>query len=83
MTSAPTTDPKGSPRPRPRLLDPDTCRACGARGRVINTRRYPEYRRRRHECPCCGRRWNSYETRLNPRKIHLVEATHTTGSACG
>ena len=53
-----------------KLPDPETCRACGIEGQVIESRRSNHgYRRRRHECPCCGRRWTSYQTILNPNRM--------------
>lgn len=58
-----------TPRPpRVTLPDPDRCRACGARGRVIATRGYAGYRSRRYDC-ACGRRWTSYEILVNPRRL--------------
>lgn len=53
------------------LPDPDTCRRCGARGKVINSRRYPGYRWRRRKCPSCGHRWPTYETILSAKRIRL------------
>jgi hypothetical protein len=28
-----------------------------------------QYRRRRHQCVSCGRRWSSYESLVNPRRL--------------
>ena len=55
-----------------RLPDPEDCRTCHCKGRVIDSRRRRGYRRRRHECPACGHRWSTYQTRLNPRRVSCV-----------
>lgn len=55
------------------LPDPEVCRECGQRGHVIRSFRGHGYRRRRHECPRCQRRWTTYQTVLNPRRIKLVQ----------
>lgn len=64
-----------------KLRDPQTCRFCGEKGHVINTRMGEGYRWRRRECATCTapsekpgehekpHRWNSYETLIDPRKI--------------
>lgn len=59
------------------LRDPETCRICQARGRVVNSRRSSlGYRRRRHECPICLRRWTSWQSLISPRKVTLKTATY-------
>lgn len=50
------------------LFNPDICRGCGTRGIVIASRRAAlGYRRRRHVCRTCGRRWTSYQSLVHPR----------------
>lgn len=51
-----------------KLPDPQKCKQCGGKGRVINTRTDPNgYRWRRRECKDCHWRWFSYETIIDPR----------------
>lgn len=50
-------------------MNPEQCRTCGGKGRVIESRITPTCRRRRRECPDCGRRWTSYESFINPRRV--------------
>lgn len=54
---------------RLRLPDPERCRGCGERGRIVETRGYAGYRRRRYACLPCGHRWTSYEMLVNPRRL--------------
>jgi hypothetical protein len=59
------------------LPDPEHCRVCNVRGFVIDSRKPDGYRRKRRECPKCGRRWNSFESVVNPAKLseeELLEA---------
>lgn len=51
------------------LPDPENCERCGTRGRVIRSRKYPGYRRRRHKCPRCGHPWTTYQSALNPNRL--------------
>lgn len=51
------------------LPDPERCPRCKTKGRVIKSRRLPGWRKRRRKCPECGKRWNTYETTINPRRI--------------
>jgi hypothetical protein len=46
---------------------PDTCWVCGSRGRVCKSVRCDGYIRRRHACDC-GKRWTTYQSRMNPRR---------------
>lgn len=54
------------------ILDPDRCKSCGRKGRVVDSRRGRGYRRRRHVCRTCvdakgkPRAWTSYQSRLSP-----------------
>lgn len=51
-----------------KLPDPQKCKHCGQKGRVINTRTDPHgYRWRRRECKACNWRWFSFETIIDPR----------------
>jgi transcriptional regulator NrdR family protein len=52
-----------------KLPDPQRCRFCGKRGRIIDTRMADGYRWRRRKCSTCKHRWNAYETLIDPRKI--------------
>lgn len=53
-----------------RLPCPETCKKCGGESEVQDTRLTKQgYRYRRRVCTGCGRRWNTYETLLNPRRI--------------
>jgi hypothetical protein len=49
-------------------VDPYVCEKCGATGKVVDSRKEPGYRRRRHEC-VCGERWTSYHSRVHPRAV--------------
>lgn len=60
-----------------KLIDPYICRGCGKRGKICRSVKEPGYRRRRHECvhgcldpqdPAKPRRWNTYMSRLNPKR---------------
>ncbi len=51
------------------MPDPNTCGTCRGRGQVIESRSYPGYRRRRHVCAACGRRWTTFESFLDPRRV--------------
>ena len=54
-------------RKRHPLFDPEICRVCRAKGVIIDSRRVAlGYRRRRHTCRTCGRRWTSYESLVHP-----------------
>lgn len=53
------------------LRNPELCPACRLRGRVRDTRIEAGYRIRRYGCVVCERRWSSYETVLDPRKLRL------------
>jgi len=48
-------------------LDPMVCGKCGGRATVVASRKCTGYRRRRHAC-ICGHRWNTYISRLNPKR---------------
>lgn len=49
------------------MRDPDRCPKCKKRGGVIDSRNAGRgYRRRRHVCAKCKRRWTSWQTLLNP-----------------
>jgi len=65
----------GAPATASRLCDilppPDVCERCGVDSMIVDTRPGRGYRRRRHRCPACGRRWNSYETRIHPARLLL------------
>lgn len=64
-----------------KLPDPQCCRHCGKRGRVVDTRMGEGYRWRRRACATCTvpsekpgeaekpHRWNTYETIIDPRRI--------------
>ncbi len=65
------TQPVGQP---PELTNPDHCR-CGGVGRVIDSRSRNGYRQRRHCCQACGRRWNSYQTTIHPKRLHISPTT--------
>lgn len=63
-----------------KLVDPEVCRGCGKRGKVIRSVKCEGYRRRRYEClhGCQGtdsdfRRWNIFISRISP-KIALRRA---------
>jgi transcriptional regulator NrdR family protein len=60
------------------LPDPERCRHCGKKGRVIESRREPGYRRRRHQCDACNWRWSSYQSIINPSKVKIRRPTDTT-----
>lgn len=63
-----------------KLPDPQTCKFCGARGLVVNSRIKDGFKERRRECPTCmvplangkrmkHHRWSTFETLINPRRI--------------
>ena len=54
-----------------KLPDPRDCPACGtsARVRLLETRKVKGYIRRRRRCSTCKRKWNSYETIVNPHDL--------------
>lgn len=60
------------------LPDPERCRRCGKKGRVIDSRPRRGYRKRRHECAACDVRWNSYQSAINPRKVRFTKPNSTT-----
>jgi hypothetical protein len=58
-----------------KLPDPQNCKKCGARGRVVNSRPRDGYWWRQRECGTCtvttngktrAHRWNTYETLSDP-----------------
>lgn len=51
------------------LPDPDRCRGCGRKARVVQVEKCRGYTRRRHACRACSVRWNTYQTRLHPKRI--------------
>lgn len=53
------------------LPRPDMCRRCQVRSAVIASRSHAGYRVRRHRCPACGARWNTYESIIDPRRISV------------
>lgn len=55
---------------RLRLLPPESCPACDTHGRVIDTRRKTAYTWRRHVCPACNRRWTTWQTTVDPKRLH-------------
>lgn len=61
-------------RERIRLPDPELCRHCHTRGRVIKSHRGIGYRRRRHECQTCRHRWSSWQMIVSPRNLFVVRA---------
>ncbi len=55
-----------------KLRDPERCRICGRRGRVIDSRvRTGGYRRRKHRCSTCKVTWPSFQTTIDPRHVYL------------
>lgn len=62
------------------LRDPDACPRHGAvYSRVINTVKHQGYTYRRHRCLECDYRWNSYQTLMDPQRIHVrVREARTT-----
>lgn len=54
-----------------KLPDPEKCKVCNLEGTLIDSRLATEkgYRRRRRRCPKCRRRWNTYETTVNPKNL--------------
>jgi transcriptional regulator NrdR family protein len=59
------------------LHDPERCRVCEQRGKVIDSRVSPRgYRRRRHICLSCERRWTSYQS-LIPFSMAAFGYMHT------
>lgn len=54
-----------------KLLDPERCRGCGTKGKVIDSRAVTFYRWRRHECRACDIRWTSYQMLVNPRRLRV------------
>lgn len=59
------------------LPDPQTCKHCGNKGKVIDSRPRDGFWWRRRQCRTCTvtedgttrpHRWNSYETLADPRK---------------
>lgn len=51
------------------LIDPHTCKHCGERGRVIDSRVIENLIKRRRQCDACNWRWNSYESLIDPRTL--------------
>jgi ssDNA-binding Zn-finger/Zn-ribbon topoisomerase 1 len=65
-----------------KLNDPQNCKKCGQRGRVVNSRPRDGYWWRQRECPRCmvsvsgkskPHRWNTYETMSDPTMQRLPE----------
>jgi hypothetical protein len=57
------------------LRDPDACPVHGSLyDTVIETRRFQGYKLRRHCCTACNARWNTYETRIDPRRVRFSES---------
>lgn len=54
------------------LPDPERCRQCGGKGRVLNSRKRRGFRRRVRYCAPCDHRWNSYESIVDPRELKFV-----------
>lgn len=52
-----------------KLPDPQSCKRCGRRGRVVDSRMRDGYRLRRRQCGACLRRWSTYETLIDPRQL--------------
>jgi uncharacterized Zn finger protein len=50
------------------ITDPYLCPKCGAKGRVVDSKKRKGYRYRSHECSRCGLHWPSYHSRLNVRR---------------
>lgn len=60
---------------RVRLPDPENCRACAVRGRIVESRKSAHgYRRRRHVCPTCARRWSTWQSVINPARVRVGAA---------
>jgi NAD-dependent SIR2 family protein deacetylase len=55
-----------------KLADHERCLTCGAKAYVIDSVRNNGYRRRTHKCRGCGKKWKSYQSRLNPRKVKIA-----------
>lgn len=54
-----------APQKRVIFQDPEHCKACGLKGRVIESRRGRGYRKRRRLCTRCQTRWTTYESLIN------------------
>lgn len=73
-------------RERPRLPDPEYCsgtvhaRHGQVRGHIIKSIRGAGFRRRRHECPTCGRRWTSWQMIVRPHSLFVVRAGSQAGA---
>lgn len=66
------SDDQARPRHVPvKLPDPERCRHCNRKGRVIESRRQQGYRRRRHQCDACNWRWSSFQSVINPSKVKI------------
>ena len=51
------------------LPDPEKCKRCQSDSKVIDSRPFPGYRYRRHECLSCGFRWPTYQMVISPHRI--------------
>lgn len=48
--------------------DPERCRGCGVKGRVVESRRGKGYRKRRRQCFACQITWTTYESLINVQR---------------
>lgn len=55
-----------------KLRDPEICPTCHRKGRVIDSRRRVGYRRRVHRCGSCKVTWESFQSTINPRRVHAA-----------
>jgi len=53
------------------LRDPDVCRDGHRHTKVLSRRRRRGFFYRRHACLVCGHRWTSYQSLINPKRVHL------------
>lgn len=60
------------------LRDPCGCIRCHVVGLVVETVKFPEYKRRRHCCPKCHTRWTTYESVLAPPSARPRQGTIRT-----
>lgn len=65
-----------------KLPPPEKCEKCGSTDNEIIRTRIAEggFRYRRRKCRSCQRRWNTYETRLNPRRLRLAQPSREVPS---
>lgn len=61
------------------LPDPQNCRKCGRKGKVVDCRLMEGFKKRRRRCPC-GLAWNTYETRIDPKRLAEKCPPTTTSS---